>query len=206
MCPKIGFKWKWEAGCLKMSSFFIKPSALWDNNTLYIFNSWDKFVFFIKTCIAVFIQSPSGQFFQPASRAELSKESAPLSLPLCTLCVNRRENSERPARNTPLRGWARTRLSSAIGRINSIHGLILRSLCSFIFLIKKTPHTQKLPHLSPNLHFCHPFCSLLVKSVHYVFTSLFYYYLLLTRHVKHKILRHLSANFKNETNNSTGLG
>lgn len=123
-----------SCGCLKMFSFFIKPSALWDNNSLYTFNSRDKFGFSLKLV--------------------LSGEIAPWLLPLCALCVNRRESSEwpvviNPARHTPPQGWARARLSSAIGRINSIHGFILRSLCSCIFLIKKQ-HTQNSPYLSPN--------------------------------------------------------
>lgn len=77
-----------RCGCLKMFSFFIKPSAVWDNN-LCTFNSWDKFVFFFNTYIALFTQACLGHLLvssfsantqSPVEQGDCSLIAAPLCL------------------------------------------------------------------------------------------------------------------------------
>lgn len=150
-----------SCGSLKMFSFFIKPSALWDKS-LCPFKSWDKFGFSLRLVLLCSFRHVQAIFWsvhlQLTPRAQPSRGCSLIAAPLCLVFWAERKSSGLCwlilAAILPPQSWSRARLSSVIGKISSIHRFILRSLCHFMFLIT---NTHKLLHSLPNPTWCHLF-------------------------------------------------
>lgn len=144
-----------SCGCSKMFSFFIKPSALWDNS-LCPFNPWDKFVFSLRLVLLCSFRCVQATFwsvlFQLTPRTEMGREVLPYCCPFVPCVWAEKESSGLYrlilAATHLLQRLSSARLSSVIGRISSIHRFILRSACSFTFLIKT--HKHNISHSHPN--------------------------------------------------------
>lgn len=170
-----------SCGYLKMFSFFIKPSAAW-NNSLCTFNSWDKCIFPLRlVLLCSFRHVPAtcwSVHSQLTPRDQWSRKLLPYRCPFVP-CVLSRKRELWPVLTNPGSLSSSSRLVQSETRLShwqsqqysQIHS---RSLCHFMSLIKSLQiHINYLTHPKPYILLS--FSVAWVKNLHFVLTTWFCY-------------------------------